>query len=66
MAPLETQQPSRIYRGTVDEVFRHRSEIPDGAMVELKVFPKPPTGPDTATMASLLSWLEEDATDDPE
>ena len=56
---------SKTYRGTVDEVFSHRHEIPAGATVELKVFPKQ-TKPhhETATMTLLRSWLEEDATDD--
>ncbi len=38
MAQPEANQPSKIYRGTVDEVFSHRSEIPPDATVELKVF----------------------------
>jgi len=27
-----------VYRGTVDEVFSHRGEIPDDAQLELKVY----------------------------
>ena len=67
MAQLDPQQPSKIYRGTIDEVFSHRSEIPIGATFELKVFEEKP-GPqtETPTMALMRSWLEEDATDDPE
>lgn len=65
MEPSNTQQPSKIYRGTVDEVFSRRSEIPSGATVELKVFEEKPRE-ETPTMALLRSWLEEDATDDPE
>lgn len=42
MAQPDARQPSRIYRGTVDEVFSHRSEIPPDATVELKVFEKRP------------------------
>ena len=64
MAQLQTELPSKIYRGTVDEVFSHRSEIPTGATVELKIF-EPRTTEETATMALMRSWLEEDATDDP-
>src|SRR5689334_1778802 len=60
MAQLDTKQPSKIYRGTVEEVFSHWSEIPAGATVELKVFVETPT------MALMRAWLEEDATDDPE
>ncbi len=37
MASLD-QQPVKIYRGTIEEVFSHRSEIPPGTTVELKVF----------------------------
>lgn len=67
MAQLETHQPSKIYRGTIDEVLSHRNEIPTGATVELKVFAeKPEAQQETATMALMRSWLEEDATDDPE
>ncbi len=64
MAQRQTSQPSRVYRGTVDEVFSHRGEIPAGALVELNIF-EPKTGPETATMTLMRSWLEEDATDDP-
>ena len=42
MAQLDTRRPSKIFRGTVDEVFSHRSEIPPGATVELKVFEETP------------------------
>ncbi|HZT41231.1 MAG TPA: hypothetical protein VFA07_03535 [Chthonomonadaceae bacterium] len=45
MAQSDARQPSRIYRGTVDEVFSHRSEIPPNATVELNVFEdKPESG----------------------
>ena len=37
MAQLDAHQPNRIFRGTVDEVFSHRGEIPPGATVELRV-----------------------------
>ena len=42
MAQLDARQPSRIYRGTVEEVFSHRSEIPPDATLELKVFEEKP------------------------
>jgi hypothetical protein len=58
------QRKSKIYRGTIDEVLSHRSEIPADASVELKVFQrKPEDQPETATMALMRLWLEEDATD---
>ncbi len=36
MTQLNALPPSKIYRGTIDEVFSHRDEIPSGATVELK------------------------------
>ena len=68
MAQLDTQHPSKVFRGTVDEVFSHRNEIPTGATVELKVLDEgPPTRlNETPTMALMRKWLEEDATDDAE
>ena len=45
MAHIARHKPSKIFRGTVDEVFSHRSEIPAGARVELKIFePDPQLG----------------------
>ncbi len=41
MAHAVRQRPSKIFKGTVDEVFSHWSEIPDGASVELRVFDNP-------------------------
>ncbi|MCW3097980.1 MAG: hypothetical protein JWL77_3598 [Chthonomonadaceae bacterium] len=38
MAQQNIHQPSKIYRGTVDEVFSHRNEIAAGAFLELRVF----------------------------
>ena len=63
MANLDTRQAGRTYRGTWDEVLAHSGEIPKTCEVELQVFePKKMT----QTMALMQSWLEEDATDDPE
>ena len=40
---LDTQ-PSKTFRGTWDEVASHRGEIPEGAIVEVRVYePKPVT-----------------------
>ena len=65
MAQVDAHRPSKIYRGTVDEVFSHRNEIPPGATVELKVVDDKPTAPrETATMTLMRLWLEEDATAD--
>ena len=63
MAHLELNQPKKILRGTWDEIMAHSDEIPRTSEVELRVFePKK----QTATMALMQSWLEEDATEDPE
>jgi hypothetical protein len=35
-------QPSQTFRGSVEEVFSHRDEIPPGAVLELKVFAPQP------------------------
>ncbi len=66
MAQLQQEQPSKVYRGSVEEVFSHRGEIPAGATVELKIFdtqPKPVE--ETATMTLMRTWLAQDATEDP-
>lgn len=48
MPDSEPNQPSKIFRGTVDEVFSHRHEIPPTAILELKVFEAaPPTAKQT-------------------
>ena len=67
MAQLDARQPGKIYRGTWDQILAHSDEIPKTSEVEVRVFePEPETETETATMALLRSWLEEDATDDPE
>jgi len=42
MAQLDSGESSKTYRGTVDEVFSHRNEIPAGSTVELRVLPDTP------------------------
>ncbi len=67
MAQLEPNQPSKTFRGTWDQVLAHSNEIPKTSEVELRVFePQIPITDDDPTIALLKSWLEEDATDDPE
>lgn len=56
MAQIEIPQSSKIYRGTIDEVLSHRSEIPAGATVELKVFERELPASDP-TIALLESWI---------
>src|SRR5579863_1920701 len=65
MAQLDAHQPSKTFRGTWDQVLAHSSEIPKTSEVELRVFEAKPQH-ETATMALMKVWLEEDATDDPE
>lgn len=38
MAQSGARRPNKVYRGTVDEVLSHRSEIPLNAILELRVF----------------------------
>ena len=42
MAQIEIHRPGKIFRGTVEEVFSRRNEIPPGAIIELKVFDEAP------------------------
>lgn len=65
MAQLKTHQPSKTFRGTWDQVLAHSGEINKTSEVELHVFETKPKH-ETATMALMKSWLEEDATDDPD
>jgi hypothetical protein len=63
MANSEIEQPSKTFKGTWDQVRARIGEIPNTSEVELRIFePKP----QTATMALMKSWLEEDATEDPD
>lgn len=52
-------QPSRIFRGTAEEVFSHRDEIPSDAILELRVFEKEPE--QEITLAESLAALLEEA-----
>ncbi len=63
MAQLDTQQPNKTFRGRWEEILAHSDEIPKMSEVELRVFEPKKLTP---TMALMQSWLEEDATDDPE
>jgi hypothetical protein len=56
MGQVQTELPIKIYRGTVDEVFSHRDEIPYGATVELKIF-ELTQAEDDPTIALLQSWI---------
>jgi hypothetical protein len=54
MAELEAQ-PRQTFRGTWDQILRHRDEIPYTAEVEVRVFgPKPTADP---SIALLESWI---------
>lgn len=70
MTQLNTRAPGKIYRGTIDEVFSHRNEIPSGATVELKVVEEIPEEsaslPDPqneASIALLKSWIAQAPTE---
>ncbi len=66
MAQPEIHQPSKTFRGTWAEILAHSNEIPKTSEVEVRVFEPLPINDDDPTIALLKSWLEEDATDDPE
>lgn len=57
MAQLNSYQPNMTFRGTVDEVFRHRGEIPVGATVELRVFAEKPVSVSAKTLAEALQEI---------
>lgn len=70
MTRLNTHSPGKTFRGTLDEVFSHRDEIPSGATVELKVVEEAPheevPRPDPqneASIALLRSWIAQAPTD---
>jgi hypothetical protein len=65
MAQLYENQPTKTFRGTWDQVLAHSGEIDKTSEVELRVF-ESKLQHETATMALMKSWLEEDSTDDPE
>jgi hypothetical protein len=67
MAQAAAQKPIKTLRGTWEEILAHRDEIPRSSVVEVKVYALPPgSEKETPTMKLMRSWLEEDATDDPE
>lgn len=70
MAQPEIHQPSMTFRGTIEEVLRHRDEIPAEAQVELRIWHKEPEpvldAKAKAAIAYLKRKLQEDYTDDPE
>jgi hypothetical protein len=67
MPSLNARRPRKTFRGTWDEILAHSDEITRTSEVELRVFgPKATSDRQTATMALMRSWLEEDATDDPQ
>ena len=43
MAHAAHHKPSKVFRGTVEEVFSRRDEIPSNAMLELKIFESDPS-----------------------
>ena len=62
MEQLHTGPPYKIYRGTVDEVFSHRGDIPTGSTLELKVFePEPQRNDETVSL--IEAWIASAPTD---
>lgn len=59
-------EPAKIYRGTWDELMRRRDEFAPDAVLEVKVYAPVVSEKNAAAIALLQSWIEEDATDDPE
>ena len=39
--PNSAIPPTRVYRGTLEEVLSHRDEIPADALLELRIFERP-------------------------
>ncbi len=59
---LDVHQTTKTYKGTIDEVLRHRNEIPAEAQVELKVWQAEPEiaeePPPSANVGMLEALLE--------
>lgn len=67
MALWETQQPIKTLRGKWEQVRELSRDIAPTSEVEVRIYePTPPAAKQTTTMALLQSWLDEDATDDPD
>lgn len=56
---MRSPQPSKVFRGSFEEVFSHKDEIPSGAILELKVFEAEPE--EEMTLAESLADLLEEA-----
>ena len=57
MAQLDPHQARKIFRGTIDEVFKHRNEIPIGATVELRVIEEESSDISHKTLADALQEI---------
>ena len=57
--------PTQTLRGTWEQILARKDEIPRDSVIELSVYEvRPPIM--TPTMVLMKSWLEEDATSDPD
>jgi hypothetical protein len=65
MALWEAQEPIKTLRGTWEQVREMSREIPASSEVEIRIY-EPKRSTPTPTMTLLQSWLDEDATDDPD
>jgi hypothetical protein len=63
MAQLDAKQPSKIFRGTWDEVLAHSDEISKTSEVEVRVFETSPVTDEDPTIALLKSWIAQAPTD---
>ena len=61
MAQRDAQQPGRMFRGTIEEVLSHRSEISPGTTVELKVLEQAPEAEEDGAFGgkTLAEMIEE-------
>ena len=63
MTHLDTQQPSRILRGTWDEILAQSDKIPKSSEVEVRVYETEQPAEEDPTIALLKSWIAEAPTD---
>lgn len=59
-------EPTKIYRGTWDELMRRRDEFAPDAVLEMKVYAPPIDQENQELIGLLQAWRDEDATDDPQ
>lgn len=63
MTQLDTQKPSKTFRGTWEEILAHSDEIPKTSEVEVRVFEPETQLEDDPTIALLEAWIGSAPTD---